>query len=168
MQDLPSPRNGNGSFEAYAKPIMMFQPEETRVKQRQRLLSDELTKQPQPVNRPPTPPGKLQIGKISSMLLRDFAGGGKTAAVAELSPGQTSPEPRANGLSGHQQWQCTESFVEATERQQQRRDRCLSTASDTSSWQAQRTPGGGGMCAWTSLCQLMVTSLTRYLYGVSR
>ena len=101
MQDLPSPRNGNGSFEAYAKPIMMFQPEETRVRQRQRLLSDELTKQPQPVNRPPTPPGKLQIGKISSMLLRDFAGGGKTAAVAELSPGQTSPEPRANGLSGH-------------------------------------------------------------------
>ena len=100
MPDLPSPRSGNGGFEAYAKPIMMFQPEETRVKQRQRLLSDELTKQPQPVTRPPTPPGKLQIGKISSMLLRDFAGG-KPIADADLSPSQTSPEPRANGLSGH-------------------------------------------------------------------
>ena len=100
MRDLPRPRNGNGSSEAYAKPIMMFQPEETRVKQRQRLLSDEITKQPQPVNRPPTPPGKLQIGKISSMLLRDFAGG-KPVADAELSPSQTSPEPHANGLSGH-------------------------------------------------------------------
>ena len=97
---MPSPRNGNSSSEAYAKPIMMFQPEETRVKQRQRLLSDEASKEPQPVNRPPTPPGKLQIGKISSMLQRDFAGG-KPAAHAELSPTQTSPKPRANGLSGH-------------------------------------------------------------------
>ena len=100
MPDMPSPRNGNCSFEAYAKPIMMFQPEETRVKQRQRLLSDELTKQLEPVNRPPTPPGKLQIGKISSMLQRDTAGG-NPVTHAELSPSQTSPKPFANGLSGH-------------------------------------------------------------------
>ena len=110
MQDLPSPRNGNGTLEAYAKPIMMFQPEETRVKQRQRLLSDELTKQPQPVNRPPTPPGKLQIGKISSLLLRDFAGG-KPVADAELSPSQTSPEPRATGLSGHHSSSAQRAFL---------------------------------------------------------
>ena len=100
MPDTPSPRNGSSGIEAYAKPIMMFQPEEQRVKQRQRLLSDEMTKQPPPVNSPPTPPGKLQIGKISSMLQRDSAGG-KPVADAELSPSQTSPKPRANGLSGH-------------------------------------------------------------------
>ena len=58
----------------YAKPVVMSQPEETRVKQRQRLLSDELTKRPQPDTRPSTPPGKLRISKISNMLLRSSTG----------------------------------------------------------------------------------------------
>ena len=122
---MPSPRNGNSSFEAYAKPIMMFQPEETRVKQRQRLLSDELTKQPQPVNRPPTPPGKLQIGKISSMLQNDSAGG-KPAADAGLSPQPDFSKALCKWPVRTSQRRCTEGLVAPTGQMQQRRGGGLS------------------------------------------
>ena len=76
----------------YAKPVVMSQPEETRVKQRQRLLSDELTKRPQPDTRPSTPPGKLEISKISNMLQRSYTGG--TATTSRDDPSSRPPSRR--------------------------------------------------------------------------
>lgn len=68
MQDRLSPREARSSHEVYAKPVLMSQPQEAKVKQQQRLLSDDQAKQDKQDSRPPTPPGKLQMSKISSML----------------------------------------------------------------------------------------------------
>ena len=76
----------------YAKPVVMSQPEETRVKQRQRLLSDELTKRPQRDTRPTTPPGKLKISKISNMLQRSSTG--ETGKTIRDKPSSRPPSRR--------------------------------------------------------------------------
>ena len=99
MQEKISPREARSSYDMYAKPVVMSQPEETKVKQRQRLLSDELTKHPpQPDSRPPTPPGKLQIGKISS-LLRNSLPGGSTAPYRDTSSGHAAENCTADSQS---------------------------------------------------------------------
>ena len=99
MQEKTSPREARSSYDMYAKPVVMSQPEETKVKQRQRLLSDELTKQPpQADSRPPTPPGKLQIGKISSVLRNSFTGG-STSPYRDTSSGHAAEKCTADSQS---------------------------------------------------------------------
>ena len=95
MQDRLSPGEARGSYDVYAKPVLMSQPQETKVKQRQRLLSDDQTKQDKQDSRPPTPPGKLQMSKISSMLQASTTGGSivpqerPSSAKRRLSDGQS-------------------------------------------------------------------------------
>ncbi len=86
MQDRPSPREGRSTYDAYAKPVLMSQPPDTKVKQRQRLLSDEQTKQDRQNSRPPTPPGKLQMSKISSMLQSSSTEGSSRVPQKQPSP----------------------------------------------------------------------------------
>ena len=73
MQDSLSPKKVRNGYDVFAKPVVMSQPEETKVKQRQRLLSDdEASDIKAQDSRPPTPPGRLQMGKISSMLQSSY------------------------------------------------------------------------------------------------
>ena len=99
LPDKLHPRNVRSGYDVYAKPVVMSQPEETRVKQRQRLISDEVAKHPQPDSRPPTPPGKLQIERISSMLQQSPTG--STAVMGpERSSDGTPKKPFKEGPAG--------------------------------------------------------------------
>ena len=92
MQDRVSPREARSSYDVYAKPVLMSQPQETKFKQRQRLLSDDQTKQDKQDSRPPTPPGKLQMSKITSMLQSSTTEG---SAVLQERP--SSPDSHLSG-----------------------------------------------------------------------